>query len=284
MPIISKNDQVILGRYNAISEINIPKMRATQKDPVEGLKVYRAFMAELTQFLHPPGFKGVEIGSFQAERPLRPGLTAAVAVPKGPGPFPIWVHAHGHGLRAGHPWEYEGWMREIASHGFVVIFPDYRLQPEATFENEVDDMLFAINWAKQRAPELKGDVERLILGGDSSGGFLAFTILMRQLDDPAGLRFRAFAGVDTQFNQADALIAAIKPETPLPPIYLIAGSADRNAGLPVLHFAVKMMELKKDFCLDGPYGMPHDFLKMPNLDAAKEYNLRMAQFLKNATS
>jgi dienelactone hydrolase len=283
MSIISEHDQDILNRYDAITQVNLPKMRAA-KTPEEALIVYRAFMSELTPFTHPEGFKGVEIGSFRADHPLRPGLTAAVATPKGSGPFPIFVHAHGHGLRAGHPWEYEGWMREMASYGFVVVFPDYRLQPEFTLEDEVDDMIFALRWTVQNAKQVKGDPERLVLGGDSAGAFLAFTVLMRQLADRAGLRFRAFTGVDGQFNQAEALIATLKPETPLPPIYLEAGSNDRNAGLPVLRFAVRLMELKKDFCLDGAYGMPHDFIKMPQLDAGKEYNRRMMEFLKKATA
>ncbi len=283
MPIISKNDQAILNRYAAVSEANLPKMMA-EKNPAANLKIYRDFMDQLTPFLHPPGFKGVDIGSFRVDTPLRPGLTAAVAIPKGPGPFPIMVHAHGHGLRAGHPWEYEGWMREMASHGVVVVFPDYRLQPESSFEDQVDDMMFATRWAVQHAKEIKGNPEQLILGGDSSGGFLAFSILLRQLADPNGIRFKAYAGVDGQFNQAEALIASLTPQTPLPPIYIMAGSADRNAGLPVLRFAVRLAELKKDFYLDGPYGMPHDFIKMPQLDVAKEYNRRMMTFLKSAVA
>ena len=39
-----------------------------------------------------------------------------------------------------------------------------------------------------------------------------------------------------------------------------------NAGQPCLRFAIKLMQLRKDFQMDVPYGMPHDFIKMPQMD------------------
>lgn len=283
MAIISEKDQAIINGYNTTVQTGFAA--GGPGSPLANVPLYRKVMADIDDnYISPPNFVGAAVASFQAERVLRPNLTAAVSVPKGAGPFPMLVHAHGHGLRAGHPKEYENWIRLMTSYGFVVIFPDYRLQPESTYEDQVDDMNFAIRWAKDNARELKGNVDRMVIGGDSAGGRMAFDVMMRHLNDPAGARYRAFICVDGQMNgpEADAMLAKLTAQTPLPPIYIEAGSADVNAGLPCLRFAVKLMELRKDFQLDSSYGMPHDFIKMPQMDAAKESNRRMMEFLKKA--
>lgn len=280
MPIVSTNDQNILNQYTAIVQNGFGVGTRTSPD----VATYRKVMQELDDaFLFPKGFVSkIPVASFEAERTIRPGLTAGVCVPRGSGPFPILIHAHGHGLRAGHPRIYEGWIKTMASHGFVVIFPDYHLQPEVTYESQVEEMNFAIQWAKQNARSLKGDATKLFIGGDSSGGFLALDVMNRHLENPNGERFRAYMCIDGQINgeRADALLAKWTPQTPLPPIYIEVGSADPNAGLPCTRFAVKLMELRKNFQMDVAYGQGHDFIKMPRNDQAVESNRRAMEFLK----
>jgi acetyl esterase/lipase len=295
MAIVSEKDQAIINDYNTTVQGGFAKFGGipgprqgnappTREEIAARTDGYRKVMGLITRFLLPPGFKAASVASFQAERPLRPGLTAAVAVPHGKGPFPIWVHAHGHGLTAGHPYEYEPWIRLMASYGIVVIFPDYRLQPESSFEDQVDDMNFAIQWAKQHAAELHGATDRMILGGDSAGSRLSFDVLMRALKDPNGARFQAFACVDGQMNGPDAevLVAQITPETPLPPLYLEAGSADLQAGIPVCTFELALRKARKNFAMNVSYGMPHDFIKFAQMDAAQEANRRMCEYLLKA--
>jgi acetyl esterase/lipase len=298
MAIVSEKDQAIVNDYNTTVQNGFAKYGgiggprpggANQPPPTpqqmaQQLDGYRKVMALITRFLSPPGFVAAAVASFQAERPLRPGLTASIAVPKGKGPFPMWVHAHGHGLRAGHPSEYEPWIRLLASYGIVVVFPDYRLQPESSYEDQVDDMNFAVKWTKEHAGELHGVADRMIIGGDSAGAHLAFDVLMRALKDPAGVRFQAFACVDGQMNgpQAEELMAQIGPDTPLPPLYLEAGSADTNAGIPVANFEVVLRKARKNFAMNVSYDMPHDFIKFAQMDAAQEANRRMCEFLVKA--
>ena len=208
-------------------------------------------------------------------------LACALAVP-------MLIHGHGHGLRAGRPPEYEPWIREMSSYGFVVLFPDYRWQTEATYENQIDDMLFSIKWAKDNAARINGDVQRLVLGGDSAAGGLAFDVLLRTLADPNGPRFKAFICVDgtiTGANQGDGrnLIVDLKPEIPLPPIYMVVGSADRLASHSIAA-AQKFLEIRKDYDLAIFYGMPHDFAKFPLLDAMKVANRQMMEFVKKAVA
>lgn len=294
MPVISEKDQRLVNGYNTTVANGFAKFGGqpgprpagaappTREEQIQQAQAYRQVMNLIdTQFLNPPGAIKAPVKSFVAERPLRPGLTAAVAVPNGKGPFPIWVHAHGHGLRAGHPKFYEPWMRLLASYGFVVVFPDYRLAPEVDYEEQVSDMMFGLQWAREHARELNGSADRMIIGGDSSGGALALDILLRTLKDPNGTRFRAYACVDGQINgaRAEALLETITPDTPLPPCYLEAGSADEQAGIPVTNFALALRRKRKNFAMNVSFGMPHDFIKAPQFDAAQEANRRMCEFL-----
>jgi acetyl esterase/lipase len=259
---------------------------AHPQSPQQRVADYRAMMLKINPYKFPVGFKSTPVASFEPRRELRAGLTAAIAIPLGNGPFPIMIHAHGHGLAAGRPPEYEPWIREMSSHGFVVMFPDFRWQPEHSYSDQIDDMNFSINWARQNASHIHGDPERLTLGGDSGGAGLAFDVLLRSLEDPKGARFKAFASVDgdiagQQEGEGANLLSRLKPETPLPPVFLIVGSADHTA-MVALKTADKFMDLKKNFELAVFYGMPHDFEKFPQLSTMHQANDRMMNFLKKA--
>jgi acetyl esterase/lipase len=285
---ISENDQKVLARFAAMMQAAQKENATHPRDPETQLRDYRATMLKINPFKFPPGFKSKPVASFEPARELRPGMTASVSIPNGRGPFPILIHGHGHGLRAGRPPEYEPWIREMSSYGFVVIFPDYRWQPDVTYQDQIDDMLFSIKWTQDNAAKINGDVQRLVLGGDSAAGALAFDVLLRTLADPNGPRFKAFTSVDgtiTMASQGDGrnLIADLKPELPLPPIYMVVGSADRLASHSIAA-AQKFLEIRKDYELAIFYGMPHDFAKFPELDAMKEANRHMMEFLKKAVA
>lgn len=284
--LISESDQKILNNYSAMIQQSMKEAASHPPSPEQNLADYRAMMLKINPYKFPPGFKCRPVASFEPRHELRAGLTAAISIPNGKGPFPVMVHAHGHGLRAGSPPEYEPWIREMSSYGFVVIFPDYRWQPEHSYEEQVDDMMFSIKWTRENAARLKGNAESLVLGGDSAGGGLAFDVLLRTLADPGGPRFKAFASVDgivTGQPKPDGttLVTNLKPELPLPPIYMVVGSAD-GLSKASLTLALKLMEIKKDYALDIFYGMPHDFEKFPELDVMHEVNRRMMEFLNRA--
>ena len=289
MSIISENDQKIVNDYLAMIERDTqPLVAKGFFNTPGGLIGYRAMMDKVIPYTNPPGYKSKAVASFKPAVPLRPGLTAAISIPNGHGPFPILVHAHGHGLRAGHPPEFEPWIREMSSHGFVVIFPDYRLQPENSYEDEIDDMLFACKWAKENAAQISGNPEKMALGGDSAGGGLSFDLLLRELAKPDGFRFKAFASVDgiitgqTKKDGSD-LLTGLKPQTDLPPIVMIVGSRDQtHADAIQLKAAMKFMELKKNYSLVVYYGMPHDFAKFPQLQVMHEANDVLMKFLNAA--
>jgi acetyl esterase/lipase len=284
--IISEKDQKIVTDYTSMIQQSMKEAASHPQSPEQNLADYRSMMIKINPYKFPPGFKPAAVASYDAKLELRPGLTAAVSVPLGKGPFPIMVHAHGHGLRAGSSPEYTPWIREMSSHGFVVIFPDYRWQPEHSYEDQVDDIQFAIKWAKQNAAKLHGDTERMTLGGDSAGAGLAFDVLLRNLADPAGARFKAFASVDGNIGgraKADGsdLVSTLKAEVDVPPVYFVVGSADNTANV-ALKAGLKLMELKKNFQMAIDYGMPHDYEKFPLMDTFKVANTRLMEFLNRA--
>lgn len=288
MSIVSENDQKLVNEYQSMIQATMKENATHPKTPEQELKDYRAMMLKVNPYKYPAGYKSKPVARFTPKHELRPGYTAAISIPNGKGPFPILMHVHGHGLRAGSPPEYEPWIREMSSHGFVVIFPDYRWQPEVGYEDQVADMMFAIKWAKDNAAQIKGDAERMVLGGDSLGGLLALDILLRTLDDPNGPRFKAYASVDGIMTppgppkpEAVTNITRMKAELPIPPLVMVVGSDDFAASS-ALQVASKLNELKKSYELNVFYGMPHDFAKFPQLDVMHEANARLMNFLNRA--
>ena len=286
MALISENDQKVIagirGEFDRFMAMRAAKgEHGMHMDIVE----YRALSAKTIPYKKPPGYREADVAAFHPAMELRPGLTASIAVPHGRGPFPVMVHAHGLGLRAGHPPEYSPWIRLMASYGFVVVFPDYRLQPEFSYEQQVDDMMFAIGWVQHNAARIQADPARMTLGGDSAAGSLVFDILTRTLADPQGPRFRAFISVDSyltgQPNEKHVLMERVKPDTQLPPIIMCVGSDD-GACLAALEAGNAFAANHKPFDLHVFYGMPHDFMKFPAMDKMHEANDILLKWVRKA--
>lgn len=282
--LISEKDQVILNRYTAMiaSHMKASRDAGNQQQTVAE---YRAMMLAINPYKFPPGYKSKAVASFQPKLQLRPGLTASVSVPLGKGPFPIVVHAHGHGLRAGSSPEYEPWIRLMSSYGFVVMFPDYRWQPEASYEDQVSDMMFSLDWAKKNAAQISGDAKYIILGGDSAGGGLAVDVLVRSLEDPKGHRFVGFETVDgavTGGQRNENILDRLKPEMDVPPFVMSVGSADVGFAAQVSNASLALGKIKKNYDAHIYYGMPHDFMKFPELDimhSANDVHMKVLQKL-----
>ncbi|WP_292071892.1 alpha/beta hydrolase [Brevundimonas sp. UBA7534] len=101
-----------------------------------------------------------------------------VYTPSRPGAFPTLVFFYGGGWNSGSRDLY-GWAAQaLASRGFVVFLPDYRLVPEVVFPVFIEDAAAATARAADLAPTYGGDAGRLAVLGHSAGAYLALMIAL----------------------------------------------------------------------------------------------------------
>ncbi len=119
-----------------------------------------------------------------------PGTAGDIPVrcymPEGEGPFPIFVYFHGGGWVLGNLDLADNFARSLCHYGKMsVISVDYRLAPEHPFPAGLDDAYAAYLWASdlENAKEVRGDVTKLIIGGDSAGGNLAAAVCLKAREE-----------------------------------------------------------------------------------------------------
>jgi acetyl esterase/lipase len=120
----------------------------------------------------------------------------------GGGGGPVLIHLHGGGfsfLPGRRSFYARRLLFRLAREGWVCISATYRLQPAATFPDELIDVKKVIVWARARAIEYGGDPDRIVLAGSSFGARLA-TLAGFTVNDPA---------FQPGFEQADTSVAAV---------------------------------------------------------------------------
>lgn len=77
------------------------------------------------------------------------------------------------------------WIIELAlKHNAVLVQPDYRLLPEADGEQILDDMVDFWAWLGRDLPSIiqengiEVDMDRVLVSGESAGGYLALQIAL----------------------------------------------------------------------------------------------------------
>jgi acetyl esterase/lipase len=109
-------------------------------------------------------------------------LLARVFKPKGEGPFPALVECHGGA------WCLQNRLTEklrheaMASNGIVSISLDFRSGNEAPYPASMQDINYAVRWAKLNARSLKTRPDLVGISGQSSGGHQAMLVAMRPHD------------------------------------------------------------------------------------------------------
>jgi acetyl esterase len=97
-----------------------------------------------------------------------------VYTPRGTGPFPVLHFFHGGGWVGCDLESHDPMCRDLCVHsGHMVVAFDYRLAPENPFPIPIHDCLASLQWMRDNAARLGGDVQRITLCGDSAGGNLA---------------------------------------------------------------------------------------------------------------
>lgn len=86
---------------------------------------------------------------------------------------PVFVYLHGGGYFSGRKhWEGRALINRLAARGWVCIDANYRLRPEAGFEEHLDDARSVLDWARRNAHDFGGNAETLVMAGSSAGAHL----------------------------------------------------------------------------------------------------------------
>jgi acetyl esterase/lipase len=109
-------------------------------------------------------------------------LLARVHKPRGEGPFPALVECHGGAWCMSNRLSEHLRHEYMASHGIASIALDFRSGNEDPYPASVQDINYAVRWAKFHARELKTRPDLIGISGQSSGGHLAMLVAMRPHD------------------------------------------------------------------------------------------------------
>ena len=109
-------------------------------------------------------------------------LLARVHKPRGAGPFPALVECHGGGWVAQDRLTEKLRHEAMAANGIVSISLDFRSGKDAPYPASVQDINYAVRWAKLNASMLKTRPDLVGISGQSSGGHQAMLVAMRPND------------------------------------------------------------------------------------------------------
>lgn len=103
-----------------------------------------------------------------------------VLSPRGSEKAPVVVFVHGGGWIHGNKSLYHPVQSRLASEGIVTVSINYRLCPEVTFPEFVEDGAMAVKWTVRNIDRHGGDPNNIFLMGHSAGGH---TVAMLGLDE-----------------------------------------------------------------------------------------------------
>jgi acetyl esterase len=94
------------------------------------------------------------------------------------GPLPIVLYVHGGGFRILSKDTHWVMGLSFARQGYLVFNISYRLAPEHPFPAALDDAGAALAWVKENARRWNGDLDRLVLAGESAGANLVTSLAL----------------------------------------------------------------------------------------------------------
>jgi acetyl esterase len=97
-------------------------------------------------------------------------------VPPGDGPHPIVMYIHGGGFRILSKEALHLVALAYARRGYLVFNINYRLAPRHPFPAAHEDAAAAYAWMIDHASEYRGDLDRLVLAGESAGANLVTSL------------------------------------------------------------------------------------------------------------
>jgi acetyl esterase/lipase len=110
------------------------------------------------------------------------GVRCRTFATEGPAPA-VYLHFHGGGMVMGDPEMMDVSNRALARrHGVAIVSVDYRKAPEHPYPAGPDDGVAVAAWLLEHAADEYG-TDRLILGGESAGGYMTAAVLLRIRDE-----------------------------------------------------------------------------------------------------
>jgi alpha-L-fucosidase 2 len=227
------------------------------------LELHPWFAAAGLRVNPPKGF--VEENDVEYSRPGGKSLTLDMRIPVSQAPVPAIIIVHGGGFARGNKRTYVTPLFDLLSmSGYAWFTIDYRMAPEFQLPQATEDVANAIRWVRANAAKYHVDPDKIVLAGESAGGFLVAYAGVKaepdtriaavvdfygpndlvlqteqrraQPEDPAkpeGPGLKEFLGLRS-WQQADAVekLHAASPTTyihaGMPPFLFIQGTADEQ--------------------------------------------------------
>lgn len=113
---------------------------------------------------------------------------------------PVLVHFHGGHYQGGHKNSQSlPMLHRFAARGWVCVSANYRLRPEASFEDHLTDAKRVIAWIRAHGRDFGADPDRIVLSGSSAGAHMS-TLAAFTAGDPA---------YQPGFEDADTAVSAV---------------------------------------------------------------------------
>jgi acetyl esterase/lipase len=143
-------------------------------------------------------------------------------------PWPVIVFFYGGSWNSGIREGYAFVGRALASRGFLVAIPDYRLVPTVRYPAFLEDNAAAVHWVIAHAAQYHGDPQRLVLAGHSAGAYDAAMLAY----DPRWLgadrsAIRAMIGLAGPYDFLPSKLSTV--------IAAFGGASDPAATQPINH-------------------------------------------------
>lgn len=140
---------------------------------------------------------------------------------------PVFIFIHGGGYKEGSKEDAVDISNKLAERGYVVLSMNYRLKTdpflnfELTLSDVYEDIADVIGWIYDHAEMYGLDSKKIVIGGDSAGGYLAMNFTNEYLRSDPSLVKPVFAVVDIY----GGLLGNTVHEN-MPPILIIHGTID----------------------------------------------------------
>ncbi len=204
-------------------------------------------------------------------------------------PLPVIIDVHGGGWMYGDKELNKPYCLYLAARGYVVFNISYRLVPEVTVNEQVQDVMCALQWIGDHLGDYPCRTDEILLTGDSAGGMLAayaaallqsdllrgifdtvkpqlsltalaLTAPVAYMDAPGlvGAYTRSMWGEDRAAKPTAAYmnLDAILRETKLPPTFLVSSSGDFMA----------LKQTRRAAADLSRFGVPNELMEFPTFE------------------